>query len=116
MDSILDTIKKMIGLPIDDDSYDVDLIIHINSALSRLPQLNNQFNPLVIMDNTANWDQVFTKPEYEFIKTYIFINVRLVFDPPSNTTLAESLKAAITQYEWTLTVYDNNIFEEEVLT
>ena len=101
-DSILNSIKKLHGISEDDISFDIDIIIHINSALMILNQLGiGPVKGFYIQDDSAIWaDYVPDKFVSEVIKTFIYIKVRLVFDPPASPTVIEALKASANEYEW----------------
>lgn len=102
-DSILKTIRKMMG-PSEDYSYfDTDLIIHINAAFSRLCQLGvGPESPFHITGVSEVWSD-FIEPAYqEEVKQYVYLKVRLVFDPPSSGTVVNVYKEQIDMLEWTL--------------
>lgn len=106
MDSILTSIKKLHGIPEDYTHFDTDLIIHINSALATLPQLGvGPANGFSIQDKTATWDSVLlVRKDLDNIKTYIYLKVRLVFDPPTSSAVIEAYKAQIAELEWRINV------------
>lgn len=104
--SILTSTKKVLGVAADDDSFDLDIITHINSAFSNLHDLG--VGPLmgfVIEDDTANWDAIFDIPEehkviLSWIRTYVYLKVRLVFDPPGTSFLLDAINKQIQELEW----------------
>ena len=109
MDSILNTIKKMVlGIPINSElpeeqsAFDTDLIIHINTAFSVLTQLGaGPEGGFSIHDASATWgDYCGDKIDVEMIKTYVYLKVRLVFDPPPNSSATELMKETAKEYEW----------------
>lgn len=104
--SILDTIKKLLGLSSDYTEFDTDIIIHINSVFSVLHQLGvGPENGFSITDKTATWDQ-FTNSNVKIndVISYVYLKVRLLFDPPSNSTILKSYESMISEYEWRLNV------------
>lgn len=103
-DSILNTIKKMIG-NIDDD-FNTDIIIHINSAFSVLRQLGiGPVSGFRITGSTETWSDFLSSEDmFDEVKTYIYCKVRKVFDPPQNSTVMASLDASIAEFEWRLSV------------
>lgn len=119
MDSILDTIKKMLGVEIDNDAFDTDIIIHINSALMTLNQIGvGPAECYVISSSTEKWsDFLGTNISLELVKSYIYQKVRLIFDPPTNSTLLEAMSRQITEFEWRLNVQAEKdlVFTEEVV-
>lgn len=91
MDSILTSIKKMIGIDEDYTAFDTDLIILINSCFSVLHQLGaGPKDGFAIVDKTATWeDYDGDDAKLEMIKAYIYYQVKPVFDPPSNSFVIE---------------------------
>lgn len=118
-ESILNTIKKMIGIPEYDDHFDLDLIIHINSALFTLCQIG--IGPSIgysIQDETDEWEDFLVEPfdsnKYESVKTYVYISVRLVFDPPQSSTAVEALNRRLSELEWRLNVKSDSEIVDSV--
>ena len=103
--SILTSIKKLLGVEEDDTHFDTDIIIHINSAFFILQQLGlGPETGFIIEDKTAEWtDIIGSRIDVEAIKTYIYIKVKLVFDPPPTSYGVEAFERSITQTEWRLT-------------
>jgi hypothetical protein len=105
-ESILTTIKKMLGISEDDTSFDVDIIVHINTAFMTLTQLG--VGPEVgfsITDTTKKWsDFLGSLTTIEGVKTYVYLKVRLVFDPPSTSFVIDAIKNQIAELEWRLMV------------
>lgn len=106
MDSILNTIKKLLGIQPEDISFDTDVIIHINSVFSRLHELGvGPEECFRITDETSTWDWFLDDSlNFEDVKTYIYLKVRILFDPPTSSAYLTTLKEEIDKYEWTLTV------------
>lgn len=105
-DSILKTIKKLLGLPEDYDAFDQDLIIHINSVFSTLDQIGvGPANGFYISDETATWDHFFNEdlPVHN-IKTYVYLKVRLVFDPPATSFAITAIENQAKELEWRLSL------------
>lgn len=106
-ESILYTIKKMLGLDPDYSAFDVDIIIHINSVIMVLRQLGvGPQDGYSITSPDDQWsdylgDQVSL---LEPVKSYIYLKVRSVFDPPSNSYVADAIQKQIAEYEWRLNV------------
>ena len=110
MESILISIKKLLGIAEEYEHFDTDLIIHINSVFSVLTQLGaGPVDGFFIRDKTALWtDFIEDYPRIEMVKTYVYLKVRLVFDPPASSAAIESLKQMINEYEWRIQVaYDS---------
>lgn len=113
-ESILQSIKKLLGIEPDYTYFDQDLIIHINSVLSILSQIG--FGPeegFFITGGTETWDDLFdeSNPQMQLVKPYIYLKVRLMFDPPLNSTVINSINAQIEELEWRLNVVPS--FNEE---
>lgn len=107
MDSILTSIKKLIGLTDLDTSFDTDIIIHVNSVFMVLRQLGvGPTEGFYISDNTAIWSDFMSDDEStcNLIKTYIYLKVRLIFDPPTSSALSDAINKTINEYEWRLHV------------
>lgn len=103
-DSIFDVTKKMLNIDIDDPAFDVDLIIHINSALMVLTQLGvGPSEGFMITGRESKWsDLVGNSMKIEAVKVYVFLKVRVLFDPPANSTVLESFNRSIAEMEWRL--------------
>lgn len=107
MESILTSIKKLLGPEEDYDNFDTDIIIHINSAFSDLHQIGvGPTEGFMIEDDSAVWTDFIpdiSKYKLQSVKTYIYLKVKLVFD---NATLSSSVIASmerqIKEYEWRL--------------
>lgn len=110
-DSILLSIKKLLGMdPIEFTQYDTDLIIHINTIIEFLNQLGVDIpEGFKINDENALWSDYLNKPEYndikDSIKNYIYLRVRLVFDPSTNSSLLNSINDTIKELEWRIRTY-----------
>lgn len=103
-DSILMTIRKMIGPSASYDVFDTDLIVNINAAFSRLSQLGvGPRPPFKIYDDTAMWSDFMSAEEMpDEVKQYIFLKTKMIFDPPASATVANAYKEQIDLLEWTL--------------
>lgn len=114
MDSILTSIKKLIGYPEDYEQFDTDLIIHINSVFTILNQIGvGPINGFSIKDKSTTWSEYTGDTVlFDSVKTYVYMKVRLVFDPPSSSFVLESIKAMIKEYEWRLNAFAETKKEE----
>lgn len=102
-DSVLMSIKKLLIGNADDKSFDPDIIIHINTALATLNQLGvGEKSGFAISDETDTWKDLFgdNLTLIGFIKNYVYLKVKLVFDPPTSSFVVESIKQSISEYEW----------------
>lgn len=117
--NILVTIKKMIGLSPDDDSFDTDLVIDINSVLTILYQLGvSELDGIDEIIKDTTWTECFSEDispkALNAIKTYIYLKVRKLFDPPQSSTTMESLTNLINEYEWRINALVDPAFEIKV--
>lgn len=104
-DSILNSIKKFLGLDSDYDAFDTDLIVLINSALMTLNQLGVGIDGYAIAGSESIWsDFLGSRDDLEAVKMYTYLSVRLVFDPPSSGTVVGSYEKLRSEYEWRLKV------------
>lgn len=103
--SILKTIAKMMGPAVGDDYFNPDLIWNINAAFSRLCQLgvgNSAPTPFKIDNEDAKWDDFIDEGHQEDVKQYIWLKVKMVFDPPTSTAIKAAYDERIKELEWTL--------------
>lgn len=105
-DSIFDTIKKLLNIDVEDSAFDMDIVVHINTALMALTQIGvGPAGGFVITDRTSKWsDFIGNSMKLGAIQTYIFLKVRVVFDPPTNSTTLEAFNNAISEFEFRLNV------------
>ena len=90
--------------------FDVDIIMHINSVFSILTQLGvGSEDGFSISDKTAVWnDFIPESPKLNFVKSYVYLKVRLLFDPPVNSPVTEAINRAIEELEWRMNVATYN--------
>ncbi len=104
MDSILTSIKKLLGIAEEYEHFDSDLIMHINSVFMVLNQLGvGPAEGFSITDKTETWED-FTQNNLmiQSVKSYVYLKVRLLFDPPSSSAVMESINRQISELEWRL--------------
>lgn len=103
--SILKSVKKNLGLEPEYDVFDGEIITFINTAFSTLNQLGvGTPSGFFVEDDTATWGQ-FLSPNLMTallgkVKTYIYLRVRLIFDPPATAYVLKSFEAQIQELEW----------------
>ena len=104
--SILNDIKKMIGLDENYTVFDQDLIIHINSVFMILTQMGVGPEEGYRITGASNEWSEFTNDDLlmESVKTYIYQKVRLIFDPPQNSALLQAIQSSVKELEWRLNV------------
>lgn len=106
MDSILISIKKMLGIEYDYTQFDIDIIMHINSVFTILNQLGvGPEEGFAIEDETAVWtDFMDNCPKLNSVKSYMYLKVKLLFDPPLSSGVTDSIKNLVNEFEWRLNV------------
>ena len=105
--SILSTVKKSIGIMPDYDAFDDVLIMHINSVFMILAQVGiGPKQGFRIEDDDTEWDEYLSNEDenYESVKSYICMKVRLLFDPPTSSTHMQCMKDLISELEWRLNI------------
>lgn len=106
-ESILTSIKKLLGIDKSYKHFDPDLIMHINSVFSILTQLGvGPPNGFSIAGDTEKWDSFIAKDSDNFslVKSYVHLKVKLLFDPPLGSAVIESINKQISEFEWRLNV------------
>lgn len=102
--SILKSIKKVLNIDPSLTVFDTDILMHINSTFFKLTQLGiGPANGFRIEDDTPTWDQFYGDDiRYDAVKTYMYLSVRILFDPPAVGSHVEALKEQLTEYQWRL--------------
>jgi hypothetical protein len=105
-DRILPSIKKTLGLAETDTSFDTDVIMFVNSALGTLTQIGiGPAEGFAVEDVSATWAAFLgDDPRLNSAKTYVYLRVRLLFDPPSTSFVIDALKKQTEELEWRLNV------------
>lgn len=105
MDSILTSTKGFLGITEDYTHFDPQIIMHINSVFFILNQLGVGPNePYRIEDKNDDWSDFTSATDVEAIKSFVYLRVRLLFDPPTNAALLSAMKEEIREIEWRLNV------------
>ena len=103
-DTILESTKKMLGISDQDTHFDPDIIMHINSVLMVLRQIGvGPKEGFMIADGFEKWED-FIPDSMDFIaiKTYVYLKVKMLFDPPLSSAVMECMKRNIDELEWRL--------------
>jgi hypothetical protein len=105
--SILTSTKKILGVTEDYTVFDLDIITHINSAFSTLTQLGvGPAGGFVIEDEDAEWeDFIGSDLQNHSIKSYVYLKVRMLFDPPTTSYLITAMEKQISELEWRLNTH-----------
>lgn len=114
-ESILQSIKSLLGLTSDDDSFDAILVMHINSAIMILRQLGiGPKSGYSITGVQERWtDYIPNITDLQSVKMYIYLQVKKIFDPPASSSVAQAIDAMIKEYEFRLNVEAENPTLEE---
>lgn len=106
MESILTSIKKLLGITEEYTHFDADIIMHINSVFMILNQLGvGPAEGFYIEDKTSTWDEYLSDPaQLQAVKSYMHLKVKMLFDPPSSGTVMNSMTQMINEFEWRLNV------------
>lgn len=115
-ESILTSIKKLLGLSKEYEAFDTDIIIHINTVFGILNQLGvGPSEGFKIEDDLATWEMFINDVnDLESVKTYIYLKVKTIFDPPLNSSVLQSYKESIKELEWRLNAEVENQNNMEV--
>lgn len=117
MESILTSIKKVLGIYEEDKSFDADIIMHINTVFMILRQMGvGPPEGFSITGSFETWDDYLKDNTLlESVKTYVALRVRLMFDPPASSAIVDVINRTITELEWRLNdqVDYAKSFEEE---
>lgn len=109
-DSILTSVKKMLGIMEEYEHFDSDLIMHINSVFGVLNQIGvGPEEGFSIQDKCALWsDFIGNTALFAIVKSYMALKVKMMFDPPLSSAVMETYKTQISEYEWRLNVAAEN--------
>lgn len=105
MQSILVSIKKLLGIAVDYTHFDEDIILQINSAFSTLNQLGvGPEEGFSIEDSSAVWSDFINDDRLNFVKTFVQLKVKLAFDPPTSGVLLDSYNNQLDELTWRLSI------------
>ena len=106
MESILTSIKKLLGISEEDENFDIDVIMHINTVFALLKRMGvGPSEGFSIKDADSMWTDFIdddVDSTLEAVKTYIYLKVKLIFDPPTSSSMMEAIKENIKELEWSL--------------
>lgn len=110
-ESILISVRKACGIDETDDSFDDELIMHTNSVLAIASRLGGgPPESFYIRDSSSVWsDLISNDPTLNFLKSYVGLKVKLIFDPPASSTMVEAMKQLISEFEWRITELSDSI-------
>lgn len=118
-ESILNSVKLNLGIPVEYQHFDQQIVLHLNSVLAILPQLGIcTQNGFVVQDESYTWGELLgdlAKPVlYMYVKTYVCLRVRLLFDPPTSSAAIDAIERQLREFEWRITVTIDPPNREEV--
>ena len=99
---ILSSVKELLGISYEDESFDFEILMHINATLAILFQMGvDEAGDTPVIDITTTWRELFgDRTDLEMVKTYIYFKVKSMFDPPTNSAGLESLNRVMKEFEW----------------
>lgn len=105
--SILTSTKKILGVASNYTAFDLDIITHINSVFSSLNQLGvGPADGFYIEDDSAVWNDLeLPLNQLNIVKSYVFLKVKMLFDPPTTSYLLDAMKQQIQEFEWRLNLF-----------
>lgn len=101
-DSVLLSIKQMLGISPEDTSFDVNVVMSINTALTILMDLGlTEVEDEIVIDDDMTWDDLLgVRTDIEYVKTYIYQKVKMIFDPPTSAAAIDAMQRSISELEW----------------
>lgn len=101
-DSVLSSTKQMLGISPEDTSFDVNVIMSINTALTILKDLGlTEVEDQIVTSDKMTWDELLGgRTDIEYVKTYIYQKVKMIFDPPTSTAAIDAMQRSISELEW----------------
>lgn len=104
MPSILTSVKKLLGIQEDYDYFDTDILMNINMVLPVLKQIGVDTNVNTVTEETT-WEELSSSTEIvNLLRVYVALRVRMVFDPPTNSSLIDAMQKKVDELEWRLNV------------
>lgn len=105
MDSILDSVKSYLGIPLDSNAFDNDVIMSINAIMFVLNQFGiGPSEPFVVENSSQTWSDLLGDEKVGSVRQYVNMRVRMLFDPPTNNQVMDALKGSIDEFEWRILV------------
>ena len=111
VNSILTSTKKILGVGADYSAFDIDIITHINSSLSIISQIGiGPDTGFFIVDDEAEWSDIgLPDNQLALLRTYVYLKVRMLFDPPSTSFVIDAMNKQIAEHEARLSYYRENL-------
>lgn len=101
-DSVLSSTKQMLGISPEDTSFDANVIMSINTALTILMDLGlTEVEDQIVTSDKMTWDELLGgRTDIEYVKTYVYQKVKMIFDPPTSTAAIDAMQRSISELEW----------------
>ncbi len=114
LDSILNSIKNQLNINVEETGFDDELILNINSVFSTLYQIGvGPDNGYSISDSSSLWtDYLTNEVALEMVKSYMYLKVKSMFDPPANSSYLSAMNEMIKEYEWRMSVFGHANLKE----
>lgn len=106
--TIIEDLRKLLGENINQEAFDTDIMIHLNSVFLSLYQFGyTNKGKVIVVDKNTTWDDLKAMDDKftEAVKSYIFLKIKIIFDPPSSSFVLETYKQQILEYEWRLVAF-----------
>lgn len=105
---VLTDIKKMLGIEPEVNEFDIDVLSAVNSAFFTLYQLGIGSEEPIVIGSDTTWDDFTTTAPKNVVRDYVYLKVKMVFDPPSSSFVAEAMKDRIAELEFRLNIHVDN--------
>ena len=101
-DSVLLSTKQLLGISPEDTSFDLNVLVNINTALTILMDLGlTVVEDKIVTDDKMTWDDLLGgRTDIEYVKTYVYQKVKMIFDPPTSTAAIDAMQRSINELEW----------------
>ena len=118
-ESILDSVKLSLGIPVEYEHFDQQIMLHLNTVMAILPQLGvGPEEGFYVQDDQTTWGDLIGDTELAYkllyVKSYVCLRVRLLFDPPSSSGAIDAMERQMRELEWRITVTKDPVNGEEV--
>lgn len=118
-ESILDSVKLSLGIPVEYEHFDQQIMLHLNTVMAILPQLGvGPEEGFFVQDDSTAWGDLIGDTELAYkllyVKSYVCLRVRLLFDPPSSSGAIDAMERQMRELEWRITVTKDPVNGEEV--
>jgi hypothetical protein len=122
-ESILISTKKVLNIPHEVDAFNLDVLMHINAAFSILSDLGVFDEAGVTIEAETTWEELqeaqeltnpLTVAMIQMLRTYVFLRVRMLFDPPTTGFLLTAMENQLKELEWRISTKWEYAQREEV--